>query len=66
MANRIGCDIIDSDGCVIGRAYALTSHQNDRFKHLAINTVATLEDYPIDMQDEFLFFDIDDLEDFND
>lgn len=60
--SRLSCDIIDAEGRVIGRAFALTPEQNEKFRHMAINTVATLEDYPNDMLDEFLFFDIDDLE----
>lgn len=28
---RFGVDILDEDGCVIGRAYALTLGCNDRF-----------------------------------
>ena len=60
---RVGCDIIDYEGHVIGRAFALTPEQNEKFVHMCVNTVATLEDYPFDMQKEFLFFDIEDLDD---
>lgn len=60
--SRLSCDIVDSEGCVIGRAFALTPEQNEKFRHMAVNTVTTLEDYPSDMREEFLFFDLDDLE----
>lgn len=65
MTQRLSCDIIDSEGHIVGRAYALTAAQNEKFRHMAVNTVTTLEDYPLDMQEEFLFFDLFDMEDFD-
>lgn len=35
---RVSCDLIDSDGFVVGRAYALNSGLNDRFCTMALKT----------------------------
>lgn len=63
---RLSCDIVDSDGCVVGRAYAITAAHNEDFKKYAINVTKTLEDYPYYMQEDFMLFDVQDFEDSED
>lgn len=35
---RMACELTDEDGCVIGRAYAYSSKDNDKFMEYAWNT----------------------------
>lgn len=36
--HRLSCELTDEDGCIIGRAYAYSCKDNDKFMEYAWNT----------------------------
>lgn len=56
---RVSCDLLDEDGCVLGRAYAISYKENERFMEYAENTNVSAK-----FDERTIYFDTRDFDDF--